>query len=123
MGNAHGSATTCFTTRTASSKADWPVYRASSWSVEPQLRALTPAGLTRSASPFTETVRSNFVMAVNGQAGHGTGEVTASWVGPGHAEVIITPTAPHWLADRPMRSTIILRDDGSVDVQTERVAP
>ena len=73
--------------------------------------------------PFAETVRSDFVMAVNGQAGHGTGEIAAKWIGPGHAEVTITPTAPHWLADRPLRSTIILRDDGSVDVQTERIAP
>ena len=89
----------------------------------PSFELLLQPALPDLRRPFAETVRSDFVMAVNGQAGHGAGEIVASWIGPGHAEVIITPTAPHWLADRPMRSTIILRDDGSVDVQTERVAP
>lgn len=70
--------------------------------------------------PFAGVARSQMRMDVGGQPGHGTGEVTAQWVDERTVVVDIRPTAPHWLADRPMRSTIRYEEDGSVHVRTER---
>ncbi len=71
---------------------------------------------------FDGTHRSSFLMDVNGQRGHGTGYVDVKWEGTQSVTIDVTPTAPWWLADRPMQSTIRFNDDGSVDVRTVRVA-
>ena len=73
--------------------------------------------------PFSGTARTRFVMHVNGQAGHGEGEISAVWLDSDRIEVAIRPTAPHWLSDRPMVSTIVFRDGGAVDVRTRRITP
>ncbi len=70
---------------------------------------------------FDGTAASRFVMSVNGQAGHGEGEVSVVWDDSRHAVLTITPTAPHWLADRPMISTVSIREEGGVDVRTQRI--
>jgi hypothetical protein len=71
--------------------------------------------------PFEGTATSRFRMDVGGQAGHGTGEIRAQWTDEHTVTVDIVPTQPHWLADRPMRSTIRWAPTGEVDVRTERV--
>jgi hypothetical protein len=60
-------------------------------------------------------------MDVNGQRGHGTGTITATWVDTQTVRVTVTPTEPWWLADRPMESIIRFTDEGAVDVRTRRV--
>lgn len=64
---------------------------------------------------------STFVMDVNGQAGHGKGEVRAWWSSDSEVHVTFLPTHPHWLASRPMETTIVFLADGSVDVFTHRI--
>ena len=64
---------------------------------------------------------STFVMGVNGQAGHGKGEVRAWWSSETTVHVQFLPTHPHWLASRPMETTIVYQPDGSVDVFTRRI--
>jgi len=71
--------------------------------------------------PFEGQIRSQFVMDVNGQRGHGTGTITATWVDPHTVRVAVIPTEPWWLADRPMESIIRFTGDGDVDVRTRRV--
>ena len=71
---------------------------------------------------FDGTHRSSFLMDVNGERGHGTGHIDVKWEDTQSVNVTVTPTAPWWLADRPMQSTIRFNDDGSVDVRTVRVA-
>jgi len=73
--------------------------------------------------PFEGTISSRFVMHVNGQAGHGEGIIDAKWTDINQVQLSIRPTAPHWLASRPMTSEIVLNGDGSVDVRTVRVTP
>ena len=80
---------------------------------------LTPA-LPDLRRPFKGTVKSTFRMDVGDQAGHGTGELRASWVGPDTVELALTPTAPSWLADRPMKTRIVYASDGSATVHTIR---
>lgn len=71
---------------------------------------------------FNGVVRSDFVMNVNGQAGHGTGFVTAEWASDDALSVRFVPTSPRWLIDRPMETTVQYNDDGTVDVFIERIA-
>jgi hypothetical protein len=71
--------------------------------------------------PFEGELRSQFVMDVNGQRGHGTGTITATWVDAQTVRMTVTPTEPWWLADRPMESIIRFTDEGAVDVRTRRV--
>jgi hypothetical protein len=70
---------------------------------------------------FEGEISSQFVMDVNGQRGHGTGTITATWVDTQTVRVTVTPTEPWWLADRPMESIIRFTDEGAVDVRTRRV--
>ena len=65
---------------------------------------------------FDGTHRSSFLMDVNGERGHGTGHIDVKWEDTQSVTIAITPTAPWWLADRPMQSTIRFNDDGTVDV-------
>lgn len=55
--------------------------------------------------PFEGTVSARFAIDVGGQPGHGTGEVHARWTDADTVIVETIPTAPRWLADRPMRGT------------------
>lgn len=61
---------------------------------------------------------SNFVIDVNGQSGHGLGEISTSWAG-GEVHISIAPTAPHWLADRPMQGRVRY-EGGAAYVTMER---
>ncbi len=70
--------------------------------------------------PFEGEVTSTFRLDINGQVGHGTGTITARST-EGGAVVTLTPTAPYWLADRPLESVIGFRPDGAVLVETRRV--
>ena len=49
--------------------------------------------------------RSRFVVDINGQQGHGTGQVAGYWRDDG-VELELTPTQPPWFADRPMRGRV-----------------
>jgi len=64
---------------------------------------------------------STFAMDVNGQIGHGKGEVRAWWINDSELHVRLSPTSPDWLASRPMETTILFLADGSVDVFTRRI--
>ena len=64
---------------------------------------------------------STFVMDVNGQNGHGKGEVRIWWTSDSELRVRFSPTSPLWLSSRPMESTIVYLADGSVDVFTKRI--
>lgn len=70
--------------------------------------------------PFSGVLSSRFQMDVGDQLGHGTGEITAQWLTPDTVELQLTPTAPEWLTDRPMRTRIVYSADGSVTVHTVR---
>ena len=71
--------------------------------------------------PFEGEHTSTFVMDVNGQAGHGKGMVRVWWNDASEVHVQLLPTSPHWLASRPMETTIVYLADGAVDVFTRRV--
>lgn len=55
--------------------------------------------------PFDGEYTSNFVLDIAGQNNNATGTVTASWKN-GKATLSVTPTAPWWVVDRPMLTTI-----------------
>jgi hypothetical protein len=63
---------------------------------------------------------SRFSLDIHGQAGHGTGTLEAWW-GPEGPVVEMRPTAPWWLAERPMRTEIRYLEDGSVRVSIARI--
>lgn len=88
---------------------------------KPTLQLKLQPALPDLRRPFEGTLNSQFVMDVNGQEGHGTGTVNASWVDEHSVRITVTPTAPWWLADRPMESIIRFTDEGEVDVRTRRV--
>ena len=68
---------------------------------------------------FEGHARSGFVVDIDGQRGHATGELDAWWEGD-QVLVAATPTAPWWFADRPMRTTVNF-DGGAAHVKIERV--
>jgi hypothetical protein len=63
---------------------------------------------------------SRFSLDINGQAGHGTGTIEAWW-GPEGPVVEMRPSAPWWLAERPMRTEIRYLEDGSARVHIARI--
>jgi hypothetical protein len=69
--------------------------------------------------PFEGELVSRFTMDVGEEKGHGVGTITARWVDPSTVEVALRPTAPRWLADRPMTTRIRYAEDGAV-VETTR---
>lgn len=71
---------------------------------------------------FEGEATSRFRMDINGQPGHGTGTVVAWWE-DGVAHVALRPSAPRWLADRPLDGTVSFRPDGAVLVETHRAPP
>jgi hypothetical protein len=70
--------------------------------------------------PFEGEETVDFVMHVNGQQGHGRGQLHAQWQGPNEVMLRLEPQAPHWLANRPMLSQIRFVTEGSVDLRTVR---
>jgi hypothetical protein len=63
---------------------------------------------------------STFVIDVNGQQSHATGEVTASWSDNG-PRLAFEPTEPSWAAARPLLADIVFnREDGTTDVRVQR---
>lgn len=55
--------------------------------------------------PFEGQYQSDFVIDMNGQESNAVGYVTVEWLN-GKASIIITPTAPWWMKDRPMQALI-----------------
>lgn len=70
--------------------------------------------------PWDGVARSGYRMDVNGQIGHGIGEISARWTDDDTVELRIRPTTPWWVADRPMQTTVVYEADAVV-VQTVRV--
>lgn len=67
--------------------------------------------------PFEGTYTSNFVLDIAGQNNNATGTVTASWK-DGKALLSVAPTAPWWVLDRPMLTTIEYKDGKAlVDIE------
>jgi hypothetical protein len=87
---------------------------------EPVFRLSLSPALPDLRRPFTGTATSRFMMDVGEETGHGTGEIHAQWTQPDTLELRLSPSAPDWLVDRPMRTTIIYRPDGSTTVRTTR---
>jgi len=71
---------------------------------------------------FSGDVTSRFRMDVNGQRGHGVGDVVVSWV-ENVVQLKVNGQAPWWLAQRPMLGTVEFTGDQTVEVRTERVFP
>ena len=70
--------------------------------------------------PFEGEETVDFVMHVNGQKGHGRGQLHAQWHGPSEVALRLEPQAPHWLANRPMLSGLRFVSDDSIDLRTVR---
>lgn len=64
--------------------------------------------------------QSRFRLDINGQEGQGTGTIEAV-VDEAGARLAIRPTAPWWLADRPMDGEVLRGADGSFHLRTRRV--
>jgi hypothetical protein len=65
---------------------------------------------------WTGSARSRWVIDVGGQRGHAFGEAEA-WTD----RLEIVPTAPRWVADRPLRSLLSFDGRGAAAVATSRV--
>jgi hypothetical protein len=70
--------------------------------------------------PFEGHAISTFVLDINGQQAHGTGTIEAWWT-PDGPVVEVRPTAPWWLAERPMRTEIRYGEEGQVEVSIARI--
>ncbi len=69
---------------------------------------------------FEGTHTSRFVVDVNGQRGHARGRLEASW-GEDGPQLLLIPEAPWWVTDRPMRTTVRYKGDGSVQIDIVRI--
>lgn len=63
---------------------------------------------------FHGTVRSRFVIDINGQPGNAVGEVVSTWEDNGPVLEVL-PKAPWWTTDRPLKATFE-HADGGVDM-------
>ncbi|MGB0591661.1 MAG: hypothetical protein ACPGU1_18450 [Myxococcota bacterium] len=82
----------------------------------PTMRALFAPALPDLRRPFSSKCTTQWVMDINGQENHALGEMRATW-GPSGPTLQLTPTAPWWVADRPMQIAIQYNDvQASVDV-------
>ena len=70
--------------------------------------------------PFEGRAISRFALDINGQQAHGTGTIEAWW-GDAGPVVEMRPSAPWWLAERPMRTTIHYSEQGEAVVHIERI--
>ena len=69
--------------------------------------------------PFSGIVKSQVGIAVNGQVGLATGEVTAQWSSDYKtAQIDVIPSAPWWVRDRQMQSRLAYEEEG-VQIQIE----
>lgn len=68
--------------------------------------------------PFEGRYTSNFVLDIEGQHNNAQGTLTVEWV-QDQIKVIVTPTHPWWVTDRPMRSLITFLEDQRVQVDIE----
>lgn len=87
----------------------------------PTLEAWFDPALPDLGRPFAGEAESRFRLDVNGQAGHGEGVIRARWVDESTVSIEILPTAPRWLANRPLAGTLHFPGDGSVVTQIVRV--
>ncbi len=69
--------------------------------------------------PFDGRYTGRFVLDVNGQQGHAVGTVEAWWDAEG-AHLEVRPTAPWFVADRPMRTTLTFAEE-EAHVRTVRI--
>lgn len=60
--------------------------------------------------PFEGTYTSNFVMDIAGENNNATGTAVAQWK-DGKAQLLINPTKPWWVVDRPMETNIEYQKD------------
>lgn len=86
----------------------------------PPCRVVLQPALPDLRRPFEGTVRSRYVIDVNGQPSHAVGWLEARWE-EGEAVVDILPEAPEWTVDRPMQSRVRHGADGRVAVAVARV--
>ncbi len=86
----------------------------------PVLRLHLDRALPDLRRPFEGRATSRFALDINGQPGHGTGTLEAWWTAEGPV-VEMRPSAPWWLAERPMRTTVRFTDDGEALVRIERI--
>jgi hypothetical protein len=70
---------------------------------------------------FGGKVHSRFAADIDGQLGHGVGEVSAEWVSSDDVELRVRPTAPAWFANRPIDVLVHFDRDGTVHVVAKRV--
>ncbi len=87
----------------------------------PVLHASFDPALPDLRRPFEGTASSRFELSVDGQDGHGTGTITARWLDADTVELALTPTAPWWLADRPMQGALRFDDAGAAALELHRV--
>lgn len=85
---------------------------------EPVITVRLDRALPDLRRPFEGVAESGFVMDVNGQKAHGVGVIRAGW-GDDGPWTTMTPTAPWWLAERPMKGTYRFAD-GRATVRIER---
>jgi len=71
--------------------------------------------------PFTGTAESQFRMDIGDQSAHGTGRIHVKWIDADTVQLLLTPTEPDWLTDRPMKTLIRYDPDGSIRVHTVRI--
>lgn len=69
--------------------------------------------------PFTGHFEGRFVIDIDGQQSHAIGDVDAWWE-DGEAHLKVLPTAPWFVADRPMETTVSY-DKSGAHVITERI--
>lgn len=67
--------------------------------------------------PFEGEFTSNFVMDIAGENGNAIGTVTALWK-DGQAQLLVHPSKPWWVTDRPMK-TVIRYENGKAEVVIE----
>ena len=69
------------------------------------MRARFSPSLPDFRTPFSGTLRSRWVLDINGQEGHALGQARISWSAE-QCVMELIPESPWWVADRPMRIDI-----------------
>ena len=70
--------------------------------------------------PFRDTFSTRFVLDIGTQKSHGIGRVETYWQ---DEQIVLKmiPTAPWWVADRPMKTIVEILDGKRVRVNIRRV--
>ena len=71
--------------------------------------------------PFEGVATSRFRVDINGQTGHATGELRVWWEDANTLRTELRPSAPWWVAERPMDGRITYGADGTAQVTMDRV--